>query len=352
MLDGIPAFSIVFILAVIIDNIITFCADYWRERKLINILAQTNNLELLVNVPLERLSMNDIAWYWVDFEAPTDEETALLSTYFKFHSLSIEDCIGNLERPKVDYYETYNFFVLHVLNEDTLEPIEVDLFVGSNYVVSFCRSQRKEIESARQKILNVANKTALGSTYIAYVILDKIVDSYFPIVYRTEDLLDEIDTQSTNYRSRNLIDQIFEIRAELLKLRHIIDSMKELLYRIINSGHLKGFHENERYLKDIYDHLLRLSDIIESNREVTADVRDNYLSVNSNKMNRIMTFLTIITSLFIPLTFIVGIYGMNFDYMPELQWKYGYFIVLGIMALVIVLMMLWLKRKGWLDFKK
>lgn len=320
---------------------------------MIHTLAQTSSRELLADVPLEKLSEKEIAWYWVDFEAPTDEEIALLSTQFHFHSLCIEDCTGNLlERPKVDYYETYNFFVFHALSEDSLEPTEVDLFVGGNYVVSFCRSRRAELEGARRKVVSTAGKKALGSAYIAYVVLDKIVDSYFPAVYRTEDALDEINTQATGRRLQDLIGRVFEIRTELLKLRHIVDSMKELLYRILNSEHLQGFHENRRYLNDIYDHLLRLSDIIESNREVTADVRDNYLSVNSNKMNRIMMFLTIVTSLFIPLTFIVGVYGMNFDYMPELRWKYGYFLVLGIMALVFVLMLLWFKRKGWFDFKK
>lgn len=316
---------------------------------MIHTLAQTDHRELLTDVPLAELPGKELAWYWVDFEAPTDEEITLLSTLFHFHSLSIEDCLGNLERPKVDYYDTYNFFILHALNQDTLEPVEVDLFVGGNYVVSFCLSKRKEIESARRKLMDPANRTAQSPAYIAYVILDKIVDSYFPAVYRTEDFLNEVNTQVANH---DLIDQVFEIRTELMKLRHIVDSMKELMYRITNSTHLQGFHEDKRYLSDIYDHLLRLSDMIESNREVTADVRDNYLSVNSNKMNRIMTFLTIITSLFIPLTFIVGIYGMNFDYMPELRWKYGYFIVMGIMVLVVVSMLLWLKRKGWFDFKK
>lgn len=319
---------------------------------MIHILAQTNKGELLTNLSLDSVSMENITWYWVDFETPTNEEIALLRTHFHFHNLSIEDCIGNLERPKVDYYETYNFFILHALNEDTLEPIEVDLFVGNNYVVSFCQTKRKEIESARQKILNMANEAAQDPAYITYAILDKIVDSYFPMVYRAEDALNEVNILAAEHKIQDLIYRIFDIRMELLKLGHIVNSMKELLYRIVNSRHLQGLHENERYLNDIYDHLLRLSDIIETNREITADVRDNYLSINSNKMNRIMMFLTIITSLFIPLTFIVGIYGMNFDYMPELRWKYGYFLILGIMALIVIFMLLWFKRKGWFNLKK
>lgn len=319
---------------------------------MIHTLAKTKNSELLKDAPLDRLSMEDIIWYWVDFESPNDEEIALLSTYFRFHDLSIEDCLEHLERPKLDYYDTYNFFVLQALSQNTLEPIEVDLFVGRNYVVSFCKLKLQEIETVRQKLLNDISMEKQGSTYIAYLILDKIVDFYFPIVYRTEDSLNEINKQVTVGRINNLIDHVFEIRTDLLRLRHVVNSMKELLYRIVNSGHLEGIKENERNFKDIYDHLLRLSDIIESNREVTADVRDNYLSINSHKMNKIMTLLTIITSIFIPLTFIVGIYGMNFDYMPELRWKYGYFCVMGIMAFIGIVMLLWFKRKGWFDIKK
>ncbi|MCX7920476.1 MAG: magnesium/cobalt transporter CorA [Clostridia bacterium] len=315
-------------------------------------LARTKNLELLENVPLGRLSMEDIIWYWVDFDSANNHEIELLSTYFKFHDLAIEDCLEHLERPKVDYYGTYNFFVLHSIDSNTLEPIELDLFVGDNYVVSFHKSTLKEIESTRQKILSSVNAKKDDHIYVAYLIFDKIVDYYFPIVYRIEDSLSEIDIKSRDRRIYDLIDQVFEIRTDLLKLRHTINSMKELLYRILNSEHLQGFRDNKRHFNDIYDHLLRLSDIVESNREVTADVRDNYLSINSHKMNKIMTILTVITSVFIPLTFIVGIYGMNFDYMPELRWQYGYFYVLGLMAFIGMSMLLWFKRKGWFDIKK
>jgi magnesium transporter len=319
---------------------------------LINVLASTRHGKLLTGVPLKRLSEDDINWYWTHFEDPSEEEVTLLTSFFHFHSLSIEDCLEHLERPKVDYYETYDFYVLHAIRQETLEPVEVDLFVGKNFVVSFCKTRLEEIDGARQKVLASPNLHSLNSTYIAYAIFDKIVDFYFPAVYKTEDLLNTINEQLSHGHALHLIDRIFDIRTDFLKLRHIVNSMKELLYRIIGSDHLEGIKENKRHYNDIYDHLLKLSDIIESNREVTADVRDNYLSVNAHKMNKIMTFLTIITAVFIPLTFIVGVYGMNFDYMPELRWKYGYFIILGVMAFIGVMMLLWFKRKGWFDIKK
>lgn len=315
-------------------------------------LARTKKSEMLVNVPLDRLSMKDISWYWVDFESPNKEEIALLREHFRFHDLAIEDCLEHLERPKVDYYDAYNFFVLQALDANTLDPIEVDLFVGENYVVSFHKLKLKEIDSARQKLLDSINFKEEGPTYIAYLIFDKIVDFYFPIIYKIEDYLNEINVNLDESRIHNLIDQVFDIRTDLLKLRRVINSMKELLYRILNAQHLEGFRDNKRYFNDIYDHLLKLSDIVESNREVTSDVRDNYLSINSHRMNKIMTTLTVITSIFIPLTFIVGVYGMNFDYMPELRWRYGYFLILGIMVSIGICMLIWFKRRGWFDFKK
>ena len=315
-------------------------------------LARTKKAELLVNEPLERLSQKDISWFWIDFVLPDDKEVSLLREHFRFDNLAIEDCIGHLERPKVDYFDNYNFFVFHALNENTLEPVEVDLFVGENFVVSFCKTKLQEIDNARHKVLNSTNNEKEGATFIVYLILNMIVDSYFPTVYRIEDSLNEIDIRSGDWGIHNLIDQVFEIRNSLLKLRHIINSMKELLYRMLSSEHLENFKDKKRHFSDIYDHLLKLSDIIESNREVTADVRDNYLSINSHKMNKIMTVMTVVTSIFIPLTFIVGIYGMNFDNIPELKWRYGYFYVLGIMAFIGISMFLWFKRKGWFDFKK
>ena len=145
------------------------------------------------------------------------------------------------------------------------------------------------------------------------------------------------------------MDEVFEIRGSLLKLRKTVNFMRDLLYRILNAERLKGFQEHKLYFSDIHDHLIKLSNMIESSREMTSDMRDNFLSINSTRMNRNMMVLTVITTIFIPLTFIVGVYGMNFQNMPELSWKYGYFGVLLIMSIIAIVMFLWFKRKGWFD---
>ncbi|MDP4127289.1 MAG: magnesium/cobalt transporter CorA [Bacillota bacterium] len=305
--------------------------------------------EPCINFDLNSLSKHNLQWYWVDFNNPGEEEIALLKDFFNFHPLSIEDCFFSLNRPKLDYYEGYNFFTLNALRKDVLGPMEISLFVGHDFIVSFHTECLGEVDEAWVRVTKDQHNWDKGPTFVAYQIFDKIVDQFFPAVYKIEDQLDSLDSNSYNKSIHELIEEVFDIRGDLLKLRRIVYSMRDLLYRILNSERVPDFAEHRIYFSDIHDHLLKLSEMIESNREVTSDLRDSYISVNSNRMNTNMMILTVITTIFIPLTFIVGIYGMNFAYMPELNWKYGYFIILGVMALLGIAMFLWFKRKGWFN---
>jgi magnesium transporter len=316
---------------------------------LISTLAMTDKMELVENIPIEQLSSPHIKWYWVDFHTPTEEEASLLDTYFHFHPLAIEDCLHFLQRPKLDYYGEYNFFVLHALNQETLEAEEVDMFIGNGFIVSFHETPLQEIKEVWEKVRNRHQAWAEGPAYIGYLIIDKLVDHYFPAVYHIEDDLNELDSTMKGNFSRRLMDEVFEIRGDLIKLRRTVSSMRDLLYRILNSERLREFEESRVYFTDIHDHLLKLSEIIDASREITADMRDSYISITSHRMNNIVLILTIISSIFIPLTFIVGVYGMNFEYMPELKWKYGYFFVWVIMIAVAGSMIWWFRRKGWFD---
>lgn len=316
---------------------------------MIHTLAITKDMQLKEDLPLNELDGTNIKWYWVDFDSSDESESALLDTHFHFHHLAIEDCLHFLQRPKLDYYDNYNFFVLHALNNNGLTPSEVDLFVGSNFIVSYHKTHLEEIEEVRLKINTTENSWGDGSIYVFYQILDKLVDHYFPAVYRLEDQIDVIDDNVKGASLRKLLDRTFEVRSDLLRLRRIITQMRDLAYRILSSDHLKDIKEKHIYFSDVYDHLLRLTEMIESSLALTSELRDSYLSVNSHKMNKIMMLLTVVTTIFIPLTFIVGVYGMNFKYMPELELRYGYFIVLGIMLFIGIFMFTWFKRKGWFD---
>jgi len=311
---------------------------------MLHTLLVTNDLQIIKDVPLERLDHTDVKWFWVDFDCPTPEEGNLLTTHFNFHPLAIEDCFHLLQRPKVDYYEGYNFFVLHNLNPDTLTPEEVDLFVGYNFLVTIHLLPSRAIEIVRERKLEMDTTLAKGPIHLYYLIMDKIVDEYFPSIEKIEDQVDQFEILKPG---PNFIEDLYELRSRLLALRHIVIPMRELLYRILNSERLEIAREDRLYFRDIDDHLLKQSEVIESNREVTADLRDSFVSLNSNRMNTIMKTLTIVASIFIPLTFIVGVYGMNFDYMPELTWHWGYFGVWAVMLGIAFGMLIGFKMKGW-----
>lgn len=316
---------------------------------MIRTFAVTQGLQFLQDVPLKDLTREDIAWYWVDFDAPTEEEAQLLERHFHFHPLAIEDCFHLLQRPKVDHYEDTHFFVLHALDQKNLSAHEVDLFLGHKFLVTYHNQKLRELDDAWQRITTQSSLWAKGHLFAMYMVVDKLVDEYFPAVYLIEDQLLEIETVDRRLSSHSLMNDVFEIRSKLLKLRKTIIPMRDLLYRLINSDRIDEFREHRVYFTDIYDHLLKLSEMIDSNRDMTADMRDNYVSLSSNRMNTIMKTLTVITTIFMPLTFIAGIYGMNFNYMPELNWRWGYFAVLGIMFGIGFGMFTWFHRKGWFE---
>lgn len=314
---------------------------------MIRILAFTESDGMVEELSLQELHRSDVRWFWVDFDRPTEEEAKELQDFFHFHPLAIEDCFHLLQRPKLDYYEDVQFFVLHAINEMTLGAEEVDIFLGDRYVVSFHFAQLKAVDEAWLRIKESKQVQEINHLFCAYTVIDHLVDQYFPCVYQIEDQLNELESNTGQKSIEKLMSETFEVRSKLLKLRRTIFPMRDLLYRVISSDRIMGLKDQVFFFSDIYDHLLKLSEILESNRDVTADLRDSYISLNSNRMNNIMKTLTVITTIFMPLTFIAGIYGMNFQNMPELSWSWGYFGVLAVMFGIGIGMFLWFRHKGW-----
>lgn len=314
---------------------------------MIKTLAVDQNGRLAIDVDVSNLVKGNYLWYWIDFYQPDDNEIEVLRDPLRFHPLAIEDCIYTLQRPKLDYYEDYTFFVTQALNEETLEKEEINFFLSEHFIVTFHQQPAHEIHEVWKRVSLSLNIEKWNPSQIFYDVLDKMVDNYFPLVYQIEDKLNEIDENSKGRTMEVLLEDLFDTRHDLLSLRHTITPMRDLVYRIINSQRLNGIQVKIVYFSDIHDHLLKLTEMVEANRELASDIRDSYISLNSHQTNHVMKVLTVITTIFMPLTFIAGIYGMNFQYMPELTWKYGYFIILGLMFLVGVGMSLWFKKKGW-----
>ncbi|MED1202393.1 magnesium/cobalt transporter CorA [Heyndrickxia acidicola] len=314
---------------------------------MIRTIAITKTHQIVKGKPIEEILSDDYLWYWIDFDQPAEEEIAKLRSPLNFHPLAIEDCIHTLQRPKLDYYDEYTFFVMHCILPYNLEKEELNLFLGETYTVTFHHSVSKEIDEIWNR-LEAAKDAAKWDPYlILYHVLDKIVDNYFPIIYQLEDELNHIEANSTKQSMEDLLEGLFAIRHDLLAMRHSVTPMSELVYRMLNSHRLTGIKKKTAYFSDIYDHLLKISSLIDASREITADIRDSYLSMNAHQTNKVMKVLTVITTIFMPLTLIAGIYGMNFKYMPELEWKPGYFFTLGLMVVISSGMWLWFTLKGW-----
>ena len=319
---------------------------------MIRTLGVTTEHELVQDFTLEELQNQLFEWYWVDISNPSIDEQNLLKDYFQFHPLAIEDCLHDLQRPKLDNYDRHTFFVLHTYNEKTMEAEELDVFVGGNFVVTFHYDEMHELDEARDRLIQSTKTWKRGSMQALYQIIDKVVDHYFPIIYKIEDYLNEVEDDMSHQQDQFSMKQVFELRSDLLHLRRTINPMRDLLYRMLASSRLNFSEEERTYFQDIYDHLIKLSEMIESNRELTSDIRDSHMSMNSSRMNRIMMTLTIVSTVFIPLTFIAGVYGMNFEHMPELSWSFGYFAVLLFMFLIAGGMLVWFTYKGWFKLFK
>ncbi|MCJ8006581.1 magnesium/cobalt transporter CorA [Lederbergia wuyishanensis] len=314
---------------------------------MIKTFAINKNHEYQLNIGINELLSGDFLWYWVDFDQPTEEELKLLKNPLRFHPLAIEDCINDIQRPKLDYYDEHFFFVAQAIKDESLRREEVNFFLGENYIVTFHLERSTEIDKVWDRIINASTMEHWDPIQVLYHVLDEIVDNYFPIVEKIEDVLNDIDENSNRRPMRLLLQDLYDTRHDLLSIRHVISPMRDLVYRIINSERLKEFRPKMEYFSDIHNHLVKLSEMIEENRELTTDIRDSYLSLNAHQTNRIMQVLTLITTIFMPLTFIAGIYGMNFVNMPELKWKYGYFGTLLVMVILGFGMFVLFKRKGW-----
>jgi magnesium transporter len=314
---------------------------------MIKSIAINQNYQLIHDLEPTELIQGDYIWYWIDFHQPSASEIEVLNDPLQFHPLAIEDCIFTLQRPKLDYYEDNTFFVTQALNPLTLKKEEIDFFLAENYIVTFHHNPSPEIDEVWDRLSSTTKARKWNPSQVLYHVLDKMVDNYFPLVYQVEDTLNELDENSKGRSMEALLEDLFDTRHQLLALRHTVTPMRDLVYRIINSQRMTKMQIKIEYFSDIHDHLLKLTEMVEANRELASDIRDSYISLNSHQTNHVMKVLTVITTLFMPLTFIAGIYGMNFHFMPELTWKYGYFSTLFLMLLVVLGMSLWFKKKGW-----
>jgi magnesium transporter len=271
---------------------------------------------------------------------------------FSLHPLTLEDIANVNQRPKMEVYSNYIFFVFKMLqlNDDyELSSEQFSFVLTKKLLVSFQEKEGDIFEPLRQRIRNNRGRIRQkGNDYLAFSLMDAIVDNYFLILEQLNDKMEELEDKALKNPNQQTLQEIHKLKRIIINLRKSIWPLRDTLSRLYKDE--EGYFEDatQLYLRDLYDHSLQLIDSVETYREILNGILDIYMSTVNNKMNEVMKVLTIIATIFIPLTFIAGIYGMNFEFMPELKLPWGYFAVLGIMAVVAILMIVFFKKKKWL----
>lgn len=272
---------------------------------------------------------------------------------YGIHPLLLEDILNTEQRPKIEDFDDYLFLVLKMLSFDEdrrgVNTEQVSLILGPNYVISFQEREGDVFNPVRDRIRNAKGRIRrMGADYLAYALLDSIVDSYFLILERIGDRIEGLEEDLISNPDEKTLLTIHHLKREMIFLRRSIWPLREVISGISRKESNLIEESTEIFLRDVYDHTIQVIDTIESFRDTVSGMLDIYLSSLSNRMNEVMKVLTIFASIFIPLTFVAGIYGMNFSNMPELGWKWGYFGALAIMAGIGISMLLYFKKKHWL----
>jgi len=272
---------------------------------------------------------------------------------FEIHPLILEDILHTGQRPKFEDLGTYMYVVLKMLLYDEYKNEIIDeqlsLIVGKDFVITFQEREGDEFDPVRERIrVGHSRIRQSKSDYLAYSLIDAVVDNYFVILEKLGDYIEVLEAELVERPTSETLHNIHSLRRKLISLLKSIWPLREVI-GVLERSESQLFHASTiPYIRDIYDHTIQAIDTIESYRDIAAGLLEMYLSVNSNRMNEIMKVLTIISTIFIPLTFIAGIYGMNFAFMPELKWHMGYPLIVLIMAVVAGIMLLYFQRKRWL----
>ena len=298
------------------------------------------------------------AWrvVWVDVDGLGHADTlAALAEQFGIHGLALEDVVNTHQRPKVESYEEQLFAVTRMVAREEGQTEQVSLFLGPGYVVSFNERELDCFDPVRRRIREYRGRIRQqGPDYLLYSLLDSVVDSFFPRLDVLGERLERLEDEVLLRPGPDVLKGINESRHELLGIRRIMGATREAVNSLIRDTGAEIEESTRIYLRDCYDHTVQIIDIVESQREIASGLIEMYLSSVSNRMNGVMKVLTIISTLFIPLTFEVGVYGMNFNTatspwnMPELEWFYGYPLIMAIMLAIVIgeLDLFW--RWGWL----
>lgn len=301
----------------------------------------------LADIPQQKLKA------WVDIQGTGDEAMLRrIGEIFSLHRLVLEDIVSVPQRPKSEVYDNHHLIVTRMLtlpNPTTLEVEQMSIIVGPNYVLTFQEKYGDVLSPVRNRLRKGPGliRTA-GPDYLAHGILDTVIDAYYPILEQLGDDLERLEDRVMLRPSAKTLERLTGVRHILLQLRRTLWPQREAVQHLLRDEHPMISSQSRVYFRDTLDHCVQVTEVTESYRELVQSLMNTYLSMLAQKTNEVMRVLTIIATIFIPLTFLTGVYGMNFHHMPELQHRWAYPVLLGLMTSIGLGMLVYFRRRGWL----
>ncbi|HDE0387905.1 TPA: magnesium transporter CorA [Staphylococcus aureus] len=286
-----------------------------------------------------------IVWYL--FDEPNEQENEWFKAHFNFNDLEVDDAINGMPRAKYKSYKDYQYLVFHSIMGSNYSPIALNIFIQDNVLVTYHHQTLESLNKVVYKYMNALD-AELDCADVVILILDMMVDKYFNFVYALEGSVYHFEDRHVDDRFNKMVmDSVFKLRSDLIKVKRVLFPMQELIDTMKQNGDLIIDNKHSLYIQHIDDHLIKQRNIIRTAQEMTNEIRENFESYTSFRMNSIMQVLTLVSVIFSPLTFIAGIYGMNFVNMPALHLHYGYYICLAVMFVIAVVLIIFFRRKKW-----
>jgi len=290
---------------------------------------------------------------WIDVERPSPAETDLLGERFGLHPVIVETCREVTANPLVHDYETYLFLVLHAVDfrtqQERVATSELDIVWGRHFILTYHRVAVRSITSLRESAeTNLGAAMSRGTDFFLHALVDRVIDNFQPALDRMDHLIEKSEKQIFEDPTDAVLQRLLGLRRSAAHLIRVATAQRDVVGRIVRGEFPQVGKQALVYWRDAYDHLVRMAQAVETQRDLIVSARDAYLSVLSNRMNEVMKVLTIIATIFIPITFVAGLYGMNFEWMPELKQWWGYPVVLGVMAVIAAGMLVYFRRKRWI----
>jgi magnesium transporter len=323
---------------------------------MITILAVRGEGELMQDLSADELprllALSDVK-LWVDIAGEmTQDDLRVVRDVFKFHPLAIEACFGEREHPKAESYDGYIYVITHGLTEgataEATDTIELDAFLGKQFLVTYHAKPSRSVAAVRDMVQRGGDPLRRGPVLVFHTILEQQVERIEPVLDDTEERLAELEERVMRRPRPGDLAGLLAMRRNILRLRRWVTKERDVVLRLArNEFGLVGPHEAMLF-RDVHDSLIRFTDLLENYRELTTSVQEAYLTMANNRLNETMKYLTLFTAVLMPLTVIAGIYGMNFEHMPELKWRHGYPMAIGVMLATAFGVIWFFRRKGWI----